>query len=105
MHCCGNNMLNLIAPNPHPPPPPLIDTMLNSALRFLMRDICNTDIFAPQADQSGTIAEILIEDGKPVSIDTVISLSLHPPIHTHIHIHTQTPINAHIPYCMLHLFI
>lgn len=24
-----------------------------------------------QADQSGTVAEILVEDGKPVSVDTV----------------------------------
>lgn len=28
-----------------------------------------------QADQSGTIAEILAEDGKPVSVDTVLSLN------------------------------
>jgi hypothetical protein len=35
-----------------------------------------------QADQSGTIAEILVEDGKPVSVDLVrslfaLSISLH----------------------------
>lgn len=28
-----------------------------------------------QADQSGTIAEILAEDGKPVSVDTVLYLN------------------------------
>lgn len=27
-----------------------------------------------QADQSGTITEVLVDDGKPVSVDTVISL-------------------------------
>ena len=66
--------------------------MLHSALRLLMRDICNTDIFAPQADQSGTIAEILMEDGKPVSIDTVFSLSTltHPYPHPHPHTNTRT---------------
>ena len=66
--------------------------MLHSALRLLMRDICNTDIFALQADQSGTIAEILMEDGKPVSIDTVFSLSTltHPYPHPHPHTNTRT---------------
>lgn len=28
-----------------------------------------------QADQSGTVAEVVAEDGKPVSVDTVLSLS------------------------------
>lgn len=30
-------------------------------------------LFLVQADQSGTVTEILAEDGKPVSVDTVIS--------------------------------
>jgi len=50
-------------------------------------------IFAPQADQSGTVAEILVEDGKPVSVDTVISLSLSLSLsltHTHTQAHTPT---------------
>jgi len=51
-------------------------------------------IFAPQADQSGTVAEILVEDGKPVSVDTVISLSLSLSLslsHTHTHTQAHTP--------------
>ncbi|TKY65112.1 Biotin carboxyl carrier protein of acetyl-CoA carboxylase 2 [Spatholobus suberectus] len=34
-----------------------------------------------EADQSGTIAEVLAEDGKPVSVDTVLSFSLSPSEH------------------------
>lgn len=30
-----------------------------------------------QADQSGTVVEILVDDAKPVSVDTVHSLSLY----------------------------
>ncbi|KAJ9568164.1 hypothetical protein OSB04_004130 [Centaurea solstitialis] len=42
-----------------------------------------------EADQSGTVVDILAEDGKPVSLDTVsfsLSLSLS---HTHTHTHTN----------------
>jgi len=40
-----------------------------------------------QADQSGTIAEILIEDSKPVSLETVFSLYI---CDTHMHVCLET---------------
>ena len=47
-------------------------------------------IFAFQADQSGTVAEVLLEDGKPVSVDTVTTLSLSLSLSlSHTHTHTQ----------------
>lgn len=39
---------------------------------LIRKKICDWNInFFIQADQSGTVVEILVEDGKPVSIDTV----------------------------------
>lgn len=32
---------------------------------------CDQNVLSVQADQMGTIVEILVEDGKPISVDTI----------------------------------
>lgn len=54
-----------------------VQKLLVKLCKFFLYVCCVLDII--QADQSGTEVEILAEDGKPVSVDTVrISFTFHP---------------------------
>ncbi|XP_060958010.1 biotin carboxyl carrier protein of acetyl-CoA carboxylase 2, chloroplastic isoform X1 [Cannabis sativa] len=57
-----------------------------------------------EADQSGTVAEVLAEDGKPVSVDTVTSLSLFR-LFICIFISTTDLSNNHCPMQPLYVII
>ncbi|KAF9615155.1 hypothetical protein IFM89_022216 [Coptis chinensis] len=63
--------------------PTVLDTWMGEIPKASLRDkeglyveFTTYEYLAIKVDQSGTVVEVLLKDGKPVSIDTVLSLSL-----------------------------